>query len=111
MSPPVAGSFIRNLPSCVLPDYCSPGCFLLRLVVVAFSSSARIWGECSTIHSLPALFVLFCFVEVEISSRTLIPLFRPGSVHSGLASGEDCDRVFPDKSRVSSFLDRFPHYA
>ena len=32
------------------------------------------------------LFVLFCFVcfEVDISSRTLIPLFfMPGSVHSG----------------------------
>ena len=43
--------------------------------------------------------------------RTLIPLFRPGSVHSGLASSDDCDRVFPDKLRVSSLPDRFPHYA
>ena len=39
-------------------------------------------GECSTIYSLHALF----FFEVEISSCKLIPLFRPGSVHSGSAS-------------------------
>ena len=30
----------------------------LVVVVVAFSSRARIWGECSTVHSLPALFSL-----------------------------------------------------
>ena len=75
-------------------------------MVVAFSSLARILGKCSTIHSLPAL-----FLKVEISSRTLISLFRPASVHSGSASCDDCDRVFPDELRVSSFPDRFPHYA
>ena len=32
-------------------------------------------------HSPPAL-----FFKVEISSRTLIPLFMPGSVHSGSVS-------------------------
>ena len=52
------------------------------VVVVAFSSLTRILGECSTIHFLPALF----FFKLEISSRTLIPLFRPGSVHIGSAS-------------------------
>ena len=36
------------------------------------------------------------FFKVEISSRTLIPLFRPGSVHSGSANWDDCDFVFPD---------------
>ena len=36
------------------------------------------FGECSTIHSPHAL-----FFEVEISSSTLIPPFKPGSVHSG----------------------------
>ena len=45
---------------------------------------ARILGECSTIHSLPALF--FFFFKVEISLRTLIPLFSPESVHCGSAS-------------------------
>ena len=50
------------------------------LVVRAFSSPERILGDCSTIHSPPAIFCLF--VEVAISSRTLIPLFRPGSVHT-----------------------------
>ena len=45
------------------------------------------------------------FFKEEISSRTL---FMPGSVHSGSASLDDCDRVFPDELRVSSFPDRFP---
>ena len=53
----------------------------------------------------------FFFFLVEIGSRALIPLFRPGSGQSGSASREDCDRVFPDELRVSSFPDRFPHYA
>ena len=58
--------------------------------------------------------VVVCFVfvfEVEISSRTLIPLFTLGSVHRGSASGDDCGRMVPDKLRVSSFPDRFPHCA
>ena len=55
------------------------------IVAVAFSSIARILGECSTIHSLPELFSFF-FLEVKIGSRTLIPLFMLGSVHSGSAS-------------------------
>ena len=53
----------------------------------------------------------FFFFKVEISLRTLIPLFRPGSVHSGSASWDDCGQVFPDKLRTSSFPDKFPHYA
>ena len=56
-------------------------------------------------------FLFVCLFEVEISSRTLIPVFRSGSLHSGLASWDDCGRVFPDKVRVSSFPDRFPYYA
>ena len=53
----------------------------------------------------------FFFFKVEISLCTLIPLFRPGSVHSGSASWDECDWVFPDDLHVSSFPDRFPHYA
>ena len=60
----------------------------MAVVVVAFSSRARTFGECSTIH-LP--------LQGEFSSSTLIPLFRPESVHSGPASWDDCDRVFPDE--------------
>ena len=78
------------------------------VVVVAFSSLARIVGEGCTIHSTP---VLLNFLKAEISSRTLITLFRPGSVHRGLASWDDCGRVFPDELHVSSFPDRFPDYA
>ena len=79
------------------------------VVVAAFSSLARILGECSTIRTMPA-FSWWLF-EVEISSLTLIPLCRPGSVHSGSANWNDCGWVFSDKLHVSSFPDRFPHYA
>ena len=58
-----------------------------------------------------AFFFSFFFCEVEISSRTPIPLFMPGSVHSGSASCGDCDRIFPNKLRVSSFPNRFLHCA
>ena len=58
-------------------------------------------------NSFPACAFFVVFLLVDFSSRTLIPLLRPRSVHSGSA----CDRVFPDELRVSSFPDRFPHYA
>ena len=57
----------------------------ILVVVVAFCSLASIWGDCSSVHSPPALFFLL-FFYVEVSSRTLIPRFRPESVHSGSAS-------------------------
>ena len=47
----------------------------------------------------------FFFLIVEISSRTLISLFMPGSVHSGSVSWDHCGRMFPDKLHVSSFLE------
>ena len=91
---------------------------IVVVVLVAFSSLARILGECPTIHSQRALvfslfFVLFLFLllEVEISSHILIPLLMTGSVHSGSESRDKCGRLFSDKLRVSSFPDRFPHYA
>ena len=34
---------------------------------------------------------------------TLIPLFRPGSVHNDSASRDDCGQAFSDELRVSSF--------
>ena len=47
-----------------------------RVLVVASSWLARILGDCLTIHSPPALFVVVVVVyEVEISSRILIPIF------------------------------------
>ena len=77
-----------------------------------FSSRARISRECSTIHSLPAVFLLLLLLFlVEISSRTPFPLFRSGSVHSRSASWDYRDQVFPDELRVSAFPDRFLHYA
>ena len=53
----------------------------------------------------------FFLLKVEISSRTLIPLFMPGSVHSASASRDHCDRVFPDELRVRSFPYRFRNNA
>ena len=53
----------------------------------------------------------FLFFKVEISSHKLIPFFKPGSVHSGSASCDNCDWVFPDELHVSSFPDRAPHSA
>ena len=76
------------LPACMLQN--NAKVLLISVVVVAFPMLVRILGECSTIHSPPAL-----FFEVQINSRTLIPLFRPGSAHSYSASWNDSDRVFP----------------
>ena len=85
---------------------------IIVMVVLAFSSLARIGGTFSTIHSPPTrFFVVVVFFTVESSTRTLISLFRPGSVHSGSASLDGCGRMFPDRLCVSSFPDRFPHYA
>ena len=39
-------------------------------------------------NSFPPAF--FFFFKVEISSGTLIPLLKPGSVHSGSANRDDC---------------------
>ena len=43
--------------------------------------------------------------HVTAISCTLIPLFIPGSVHSGLMSWDDCGQMSPDKLSVSLFLD------
>ena len=72
------------------------------LWVGCFSSLRGFWGEDSANHSSPTLWI-FIFYYVEISSRTLIPLFTQGSVHIGSSRWDDCGRVFSDDSRVSSF--------
>ena len=79
------------------------------VVVVAFLSHARIWGECSTTDSPPMLFffllVVFFLSIYGDRSCALIPLFKPGSVHSGSVSRDNCGRVFLDELHVSSFHD------
>ena len=57
------------------------------LIMLVFSSLARILGECLIIHSLLALFFFF---KVDISLHTLSPLFTPGLVHSSSMIQEDC---------------------
>ena len=54
--------------------------------VVALSLLASVLGECSTVHSPPALLFSFFFFDEEISLCMVIPLLVPGSVHSGSAS-------------------------
>ena len=51
------------------------------------------------------------FFRGDQLERTLFPLFRPESVHGGSVSYDDCEGVFPDELSLSSFPDRFPHYA
>ena len=70
----------------------------------------RLRGVWENVRSfLPRL--RYFFFKVDIRSRALTPLFMPGSVHSGSASCDDRGRMFSDKLRMSSFSDRFPHYA
>ena len=78
---------LRNPPCPVLPDHLT-ACFIYLVMVVAFFFACEEFGRMFN-HSFPA-----CppppprplILVVEISSRTTIPLFRPGSVHSGSAS-------------------------
>ena len=79
-------------------------------VKLAFASLARILVR-RLDHSLPTCPFFFLFSLIEISSRTLIPLFRPGSVRSGSVSWNDRGQVFLDELSANSFPDRFPHYA
>ena len=44
---------------CLYTCACMCVCVGGGVKVVAFSSLARIWGQCSTIHSPPALFFFF----------------------------------------------------
>ena len=56
-------------------------------IAVAFFLASEDYGRMfDNSFSACAFFVLFFVFEVEISTRTLIPLFRPGSVPSGSAS-------------------------
>ena len=82
-------------------------CLKTTIVLVAFCMLARILGECLTIHSPPVPF----FSLSGDYSCTLIPLFRPGSIHSGSASWDNCGQMFPDKLHASLFPGRFAHYA
>ena len=82
-------------------------------------------GECLTNYSLPAFFCFVFCLKWRLACTTLIPLFTSGLAHSGSASWDDCDRVFPDEFCVSltltecsltscvwaCFFIGFPHYA
>ena len=88
--------------------YCSPHqscstCHPLQLFPCMWGFLENVWQFIFYLH-----FFSF-FFKVEIRMCTLIPLFRPESVHSGSASWDDCGRVFSDDLRVSLFPERFPH--
>ena len=66
-------------------DDMKKSCHMAELVG-PFFPAAVIWGEGSPMHFPPALFFFFFLNNVEISSRTLIPLFTPRLIHSGSTS-------------------------
>ena len=60
------------------------------------------FAACTFIHlSISFFLYLSLFFEMGISSRALFPLFRPGSIHSGSTTWDDCDRhcPIPDKKQ------------
>ena len=69
----------------------------------------RLWGFGENVRPFITRLRFFFFFlslfsfRMEISSRTLIPLLRPGSVNSVSASWDDCGRMFPGELRVSTF--------
>ena len=78
-------------------------------MVVAFSSLARILGECLTIYSPPVVVGEGGAGEVETSLRTLISLFMTGSVHSGSERQDGCGWMFPDRLCGSLLPDTHTH--
>ena len=75
-------------------------------MITALSSLATIFGEGFTIHFLPTYFFFF-WSGVQLA-RTPVPILRPGSIHSGSASLDDCGLVFPDEFRMNSFSWQVP---
>ena len=61
------------------------GCFFLLLDELLNRGSGEL-GRVTVRPFIPRMRLLFLFFIVEISSRPLIALFMPGSVHSGSAS-------------------------
>ena len=93
------------------------GCHWTNRIVSMVYKSARPWTDIqlyggfflaykdfggSFVKSVPSC-TFFFFFSMEISSPTPIPLFRPGSVHSGSVSLDDCGWAFPVELQVSWF--------
>ena len=55
---------------------------------------------------IPCLHLFFSFLLEDVSSYMLIPFFKPGSVHSGSVSWDDCGTAFPYNSHESLFPDK-----
>ena len=71
-------------------------------------SFASLRGFLGKVRRFPACAFFFFFFKEKISSRTLILLFTPESVHNGSTSCDDCGRVFTDELLVSSCLWKVP---
>ena len=100
-------SVVNTKVSSVVCTHWSWPCLLLTAVLAfGFFLLCEDFGRMCH-HPFPAC----AFFKVEISSRSLIPIFTSGWVHSGLASWNDCDRVFPEEWRVSWFPDGFQQCA
>ena len=77
---------------------------VVLVLVGAFFARAKILGECSTVHSPPAL------LKWRLACAHLFHSL--GQDQSTVAQqAETTDRLCPDKLHVSSFPDKFPHYA
>ena len=75
---------------------------IIVIIIAGFFLTCEDFGRMFD-SSFPAC--AYFFLTVEISLRTLIPLFSPGSAHSGSVSWDDFNWAFPDELRVSSFSD------
>ena len=95
----------ERFDDCFLTRHCT---WIKRSMLMLFLNGGGFFltfegfGEGLTIHS-PLVLFFFFFLKVEISSHSLVPLFSPGSVHSGSASWGNCFQEFPDKLLVSLF--------
>ena len=78
-------------------------------VVVVLFLLVKILQEHLTTHSPPVLF--FFFFWVKISLCILIPLFMPGSDHSGSSSWDDCGRCSLTSCVWACFRIGFPQNA
>ena len=76
--------------------------FSFVMMMTAFSSLAKTFGESSTVHSPP---VLFCLLVAKRRSARVHQFDLLGHSKSTVAQqAEATGQVFPDESRVSSSL-------
>ena len=83
------------------------------VMVLGGGGVRRFFLACEDIWEKVRPFIPTCafFLKWGLARTHLFHSFSSGSVHSDSANRDDCVLVSPDELRVSSFPDRFPHYA